>query len=298
MTITIQPGIAAIAEAYDGYVLDLWGVIHDGHKPYPDAVDCLTRLHGARLGHGQNNHKRIVLLSNAPRRSHGVIAAMVAMGIDRGLYDEVVTSGELTWQALKTRSDPWHGALGRRCLHIGPERDHGLFEGLDLTLVAKPEEAEFIVNTGPWRDEERLEDYMALLQAAAARRLPMICANPDLEVIRGGVRLICAGTLAAYYAGLGAPVRYHGKPFGAAYDACLAAMGLTDRARIIAIGDSLITDIKGAATAGIATLLVTSGIHAEEMGLAYGESPDPARLELACARQGIMPQAAVAAFRW
>ena len=302
MTISILPGIAAIAEAYDGFVLDLWGVIHDGHNPYPDAVDCLTRLHGARLGKepGQGNRdgKRIVMLSNAPRRSHGVIAAMVTMGIDRALYDHVVTSGELTWQALKARSDPWHAALGRRCLHIGPERDHGLFEGLDLTLVGKPEEAEFIVNTGPWRDEEQLEDYMPLLQAAATHRLPMICANPDLEVIRGGVRIICAGTLAAYYASLGAPVRYHGKPYGEAYEACLAAMGLSDRARIVAIGDSLITDIKGAANAGIATLLVTSGIHADELGLAYGDHPNPARLEQACARHAIMPQAAVAAFRW
>ena len=303
MTIEILPGIAAIAEAYDGFVLDLWGVIHDGHKPYPDAVDCLTRLHGARLGAADAGRagrpaKRIVLLSNAPRRSQGVIEAMVAMGIERALYDQVVTSGELTWQALKSRSDAWHGALGRRCLHIGPERDHGLFEGLDLALVGKPEEAEFIVNTGPWRDEEQLEDYLPLLQAAAARRLPMICANPDLEVIRGGVRIICAGTLAAHYETLGAPVRYHGKPFAAAYDACLAVMGLSDRSRIVAIGDSLITDIKGAVNAGLPSLLVTSGIHAEELGLAYGESPNPALLARACTRQGVSPAAAVAAFRW
>ena len=296
MTIAILPGIATIAEAYDGFVLDLWGVVHDGHKPYPDAIDCLTRLHGARQGQGKD--KRIVMLSNAPRRSSGVIEAMVAMGIDRALYDDVITSGELTWQALKARSDTWHAALGRHCLHIGPARDHGLFEGLDLDLVQKPEAADFIVNTGPWRDEERLEDYMPLLRDAAARHLPMICANPDLEVIRGGVRIICAGTLAAYYASLGMPVRYHGKPHAEAYDACLAAMGLTDRTRIVAVGDSLITDIKGASAAGIATLLVTSGIHAEELGLAYGAHPDPARLEKACARQGVRPQAAVAAFRW
>lgn len=296
MTIAILPGIAAIAEAYDGFVLDLWGVVHDGHKPYPDAIDCLTRLHGARQGDTKN--KRIVMLSNAPRRSSGVIEAMVAMGIDRALYDDVVTSGELTWQALKTRNDAWHAALGRRCLHIGPERDHGLFDGLDVTLVGTPDEAEFIVNTGPWRDEEKLEDYMPVLQAAAARRLPMICANPDLEVIRGGVRIICAGTLAAYYETLGAPVRYHGKPHAAAYDACLAAMGLSDRKRIIAVGDSLITDIKGAVDAGLATLLVTSGIHADELGVAYGDHPDPVRIEAAAARLGSRPQAAVAAFRW
>jgi HAD superfamily hydrolase (TIGR01459 family) len=184
MTIEILPGIAAIAEAYDGFVLDLWGVVHDGHKPYPDAVDCLARLHDARQGTG----KRIVMLSNAPRRASGVIEAMAAMGIDRGLYDDVVTSGELTWQALKSREDTWHAALGRRFLHIGPARDHGLFEGLDLERVSSPQDAHFIVNTGPWRDEEQLEDYVPLLQECAKLHLPMICANPDLEVIRGGVR--------------------------------------------------------------------------------------------------------------
>lgn len=294
MTIAILPGVAAVAQAYDGFVLDLWGVIHDGHKPYPDAIDCLTRLHGARQGTG----KSIVMLSNAPRRAEGVIEAMSAMGIDRGLYDGVVTSGELTWQALKQRDDPWHAALGRRCLQIGPARDHGLFEGLGLERVEQSEDAEFIVNTGPWRDEETLEDYMPLLAACAARKLPMICANPDLEVIRGGVRIICAGTLAAHYETLGAPVRYHGKPYAAAYDACLARMGLSDRARILAVGDSLITDIAGATAAGIDTLLVTSGIHAEELGLAYGEHPVASRLEQACAGRGVVPKLATAAFRW
>lgn len=298
MTIAIVPGIAAIAEHYDGFVLDLWGVVHDGHTPYPDAIDCLSRLHSARQGRGDGRRKSIVMLSNAPRRSAGVIEAMRAMGIPRALYDDVVTSGELTWQALHRRDDPWYAALGRRVLHIGPSRDHGLFDGLDLDRVAEPGEADFIVNTGPWRDEERLEDYAALLQACAALKLPMICANPDLEVIRGGVRIICAGTLAAYYETLGAPVRYHGKPYPEAYDACLGAMGMSDRARIVAVGDSLITDIRGAVTAGIDTLLVTSGIHAEELGLAYGDHPDPIRLEQACDDKGVRPKAAVAAFRW
>lgn len=296
MTFRILPGIATVAEAYDGFVLDLWGVIHDGHTPYPDAIDCLTRLHAASPG--QTARRRIVMLSNAPRRASGVIEAMSAMGIERTLYDEVVTSGELTWQALKSRADAWHGGLGHRCLHIGPQRDHGLFAGLDVSLVDDPSKADFIVNTGPWRDEERVEDYMPLLRDCAARNLPMICANPDLEVIRAGTRIICAGALAAHYESLGAPVRYHGKPYRGAYESCLAAMGLTDRARIVAIGDSLATDIKGAADAGIATVLVTSGIHAEELGLAYGEHPDAARLDDAFQRRGIRPHAAIAAFRW
>jgi HAD superfamily hydrolase (TIGR01459 family) len=290
MSITLLPHLSAVAGDYDGFVLDLWGVVHDGHKPYPDAISCLTALKAAG--------KRVVLLSNAPRRAEGVVEAMIAMGIPRALYDGVVTSGELTWRAIKTKNDTWHAKLGRRFIHIGPERDHGLWAGLDVEWQAKPEDAEFVLNTGPWRDEEQLSDFENVLQDCARLRLPMICANPDLEVIRGGTRLICAGTLAARYAELGGDVAYHGKPFAAAYDACLGVMALADKSRILAVGDSLITDIKGASAAGIDSALVTSGIHAEELGLAYGEHPDPARLDAACRRLGAMPTLALPAFRW
>jgi HAD superfamily hydrolase (TIGR01459 family) len=290
MPISLIPDLSAVADAYDGFVLDLWGVVHDGHKPYPDAVACLSALKAAG--------KRVVLLSNAPRRAEGVSEAMMGMGIARTLYDGVITSGELTWRALKNRGDAWHAGLGRRFIHIGPERDHGLWAGLDLDWRQTPDEADFVLNTGPWRDDEQLGDFEPVLQACAARRLPMICANPDLEVIRGGSRLICAGLLAARYAELGGDVAYHGKPFAAAYEACFALMALADKSRILAVGDSLITDIRGATAAGIDAALVTSGIHAEELGLAYGEHPDPVRLEAACRRLGEMPKLALPAFRW
>lgn len=291
MSIAIVPDLAAVADDYDGFVLDLWGVVHDGHEPYPHTLDCLARLKAAG--------KRVVMLSNAPRRAEGVMAAMAEMGIPRALYDDAITSGELTWRALRERKDPWHAALGRRFIHIGPERDYGLWDGLDIDLHGHPEDAEFVLNTGPWRDDETLEDFKALLQDCANLRLPMICANPDLEVLRGSVRVICAGTLAAYYRdALGGDVAYHGKPHAEAYAACLARMGLADRSRILAVGDSLITDVRGAAGAGLDTLLVTSGIHAEELGLAYGDHPDAARLEAVCRRQGIVPKLATAAFRW
>jgi HAD superfamily hydrolase (TIGR01459 family) len=290
MSIILLPNLSAIAGDYDGFVLDLWGVVHDGHKPYPDAIACLTALKAAG--------KRVVLLSNAPRRAESVSEAMIAMGIGRALYDGVVTSGELTWRAIKAKTDAWHAKLGRRFVHIGPERDQGLWAGLDLDWQGKPQDADFVLNTGPWRDEEQLSDFEAVLAECAGLGLPMICANPDLEVIRGGARLICAGTLAARYAELGGDVAYHGKPFAAAYDACLAEMALADKSRILAVGDSLITDIKGASAAGIASILVTSGIHAEELGLAYGEHPDSARLETACRRIGAMPDMAMPAFRW
>lgn len=288
--IRILTGLAAFLEPYDGLILDLWGVIHDGRHPYPGVTDTLARI--------RESGRKVVMLSNAPRRSSAVIDGMTQIGIDRGLYDDVLSSGELAWRALKQRDLPWTGALGRHCLHIGPARDDGLLDGLGLTRVEGPQEGAFILNTGPWEDEETVADYEPLLADAAARSMPMICANPDIEVIRAGTRIICAGALALRYAELGGAVHQFGKPYPETYQACLDLLGVEDPARLVAIGDSLATDIKGAADAGIDSVLVTSGIHGAELGLAYGETPTRERLEQACAAAGAVPLAAIAAFVW
>ncbi len=288
--IRLLNGVAELAGDYDGYVLDLWGVIHDGIRPYRGAADCLRRL--------KERGARVVLLSNAPRRAEAVIAGMTAMGIPRALYDHVLSSGEATWLALKSRTDPWHARLGSRCLHLGPERDKGILDGLDLVPAATPAAADFILNTGVDRDEETVGDYEAILADGVRLGRPMVCANPDLEVIRGGRRVICAGSLAARYAALGGEVVYHGKPHGAIYRLCHALIDGVDRRRVIAIGDSLRTDIAGGQGAGFDTVLVTGGIHAEELGLASGARPDPTLLYEACRRAGHIPNAALAAFVW
>lgn len=283
-------GVSALAPDYDGFVLDLWGVIHDGIEPYPGVLDCLARLRAAG--------KATVLLSNAPRRATAVIEAMEAMGIPRACYDEVLSSGEAAWHALARRDDPWHAALGRRCHLIGAARDRNMLDGLDIEEAARPGAADFILNTGIARDEETVADHEAALAEGAAAGVPMVCANPDLEVIRGGRRVICAGLLAARYEALGGQVRYHGKPHPPVYRQCLAMLGVADRARVVAIGDSLRTDIAGARGAGIDSVLVTGGIHAEELGVAHGQEADPAALAAACRAAGEAPVAALAAFVW
>lgn len=293
MTVRLLPGISALCGDYDDFILDLWGVVHDGVTPFPGALDCLWKLSEAGKG--------VVMLSNAPRRAETVIERMEEMGIGRALYDHVVSSGELAYEALKLRDDPWHARLGRKCLHVGPARDSGILEGLDLEMVSAPEEAGFVLNTGPWRDEERREDYDRVLELCAGRGLAMVCANPDLEVIRGGKRIICAGTLAAHYETLGGEVYYHGKPHAPAYEACLALIGAAgedEGRRVLVVGDTLRTDIAGAEAAGLDSVLVTSGIHAEELGLDFAEQPDPARLTEICEREGHLPVAAIPAFIW
>jgi HAD superfamily hydrolase (TIGR01459 family) len=286
----IVAGLASLAPRYDGFILDLWGVLHDGLRPYPGAVDALAAL--------KREGKRVVILSNAPRRADAVIERITEIGIPPDSYDRVLSSGEEAWQHLKRRDDPFYRGLGRRCYHIGPPRDHNMLQGLDLDVVRRLDEAEFILNTGPWGWEETVENYEARLVEARDLGLPMICANPDLVVMAGERHMICAGTLAERYERLGGRVRWHGKPYASVYDTCFGYLGIADRRRILAVGDSLRTDIAGAGAAGIDSILVAGGIHAEEFGLTQAELPDRPRLEAAIAASGHRPTAVMARFTW
>jgi HAD superfamily hydrolase (TIGR01459 family) len=283
-------GIAAVAPRYDGFILDLWGVIHDGVAPLPGAVDCLHAL----IGSG----KRVALLSNAPRRADDVVRRITQIGVPTGIYHHVMSSGEEAWQYLRRRDDPFYAALGRRCLHIGSDRDLEIREGLDLEFVDAVEDAEFILNTGPAGWNDTTDDYAPLLRRALARDLPMVCANPDLVVMHGARLALCAGALAQWYETEGGRVRWHGKPFPSVYDSCLALLGIADHSRILAVGDSLRTDIAGAAAAGLDSLFIAGGVHAEEFGMLGGLEPDPARVEAALAAGAYHPAAVARGFYW
>jgi HAD superfamily hydrolase (TIGR01459 family) len=288
--VPIQPGLSGLVDRYDGYIIDLWGVLHDGAKAYPGAVDCLRRL--------RERGKRIVILSNAPRRAEAVARRTAEIGITPDLYDHLLSSGEEAWQSLQARQDPWYAELGRRLCHLGPARDRGMLDGLDVDEVPDAAAADFILATGLDGPEDSVAAYEPALAAGAARGIPLICANPDLEVVRDGVRELCAGALAARYEELGGEVRYHGKPYPSVYRSCLDLLGITDRARILGVGDSLRTDIAGAAGAGIDSLLVIGGIHAEELAIPPGAPLDPQRLAALSARLGHQPTASVPAFTW
>ncbi len=281
---TVLPGMSALADRYDGFILDLWGVIHDGVRPYEGAADCLRQL--------QQAGKRCVLLSNAPRRASAAEAMLQDMGLAPELYAGLLTSGEAVHLALKHRTDPWFAALGNRVWHLGPERDRNVMHGLGLEQVATPGEAQFVLNTGP--DDHLPAEIAAfedVLQDCARRSLPMICANPDLEVIRGGVRVICAGALALRYEQMGGAVRSLGKPDPAIYGPVLEMLG-TAKGRTLAVGDSLRTDIAGAAAAGIDSCWVLGGIHAEALG------NDREAASAHAAEAGLHPVAIVPRFVW
>jgi HAD superfamily hydrolase (TIGR01459 family) len=280
----------AVAGRYRAAILDLWGVMHNGVAAFPAAVDCLARFRSAGI--------RTLFLSNAPRRSREVVRQLERLGIPASAYDAVLTSGDLVRAALEERADPFHAGLTRRYYRLGPERDWGLLEGLDYEPVAL-EHASFILNTGLLDDErETVADYENLMADALRLGLPMICANPDLEVQRGDRLILCAGALAQAYEARGGRVVYRGKPHAVAYAACLARFDGIAKAQVFAVGDSLRTDIAGANGAGIDGFLVTSGIHAAELGHRPGEPPDAAKLTAACRASGHWPTAALAALIW
>lgn len=276
---------APLAAEHDGFVLDLWGVIHDGVRPYAGAIDCLAQLRAARC--------RVVFLSNAPRRAEPVREGLRSMGIGDSLYDGIVTSGEVTHAMLRDRPDHWWRALGVRIFHLGPERDRTVFAGLGLGRASDPAAASFVLNTGP-DDHENPTDPAAFddtLQACRAASLPMICANPDLEVIRDGVRVVCAGLLAQRYAAMGGDMRAVGKPDPVIYEPVLELLGLP-RQRVMAVGDALRTDIAGAAAAGISSAWVLGGIHEYHVGEGM------AAIEAEAAAAGLNPVATLPRLIW
>ncbi|WP_420346425.1 TIGR01459 family HAD-type hydrolase [Pelagibius sp.] len=287
---SFYPGLAALADRYDAFIVDLWGVMHDGIAAFPDAVAALEALKAAG--------KRSVILSNAPRRADVIVARNAELGIDPGLPDALMSSGEDAWQHLDQRPDPWYRALGRRCYHLGPERDYGMREGLDLDFVERLEDADFILNTGNLSPLDSVETYDDFIAEALALGLPMICTNPDLVVVRGGKREICAGAIAVAFEQRGGEVRWHGKPHPEVYRTCFALLPEVAPERIAAIGDSLRTDVAGAAAAGIDCIFVAAGIHGEELGVDKDGTIDPERYAAMIADAPAEPSAVMPFMRW
>lgn len=289
MSITQLSGLSAVADLADAFILDLWGVIHDGVEAYAGARDTLVALRTAG--------KKTLLLSNAPRRADALVEQLARMGIGRELYDHVLSSGEAVYLELRDRVDPFYAGLGRNLYHMGPERDENVFLGLDYASVDL-EHADFILNTGPWDMEETVEDYVPAMQQALTRHLPMVCANPDLVVMRQGQPIVCAGALAERYLQMGGRVSMRGKPDPAIYAQALKILGVP-ATRVLAVGDALHTDVKGANGAGLAgAVFVTQGIHAMDLGIAPGEVPAQDNLDRLVAEHGDVPVAAIRTFLW
>lgn len=246
---------AELLSAYDVMFCDVWGVLHDGYRAFEAACDALLKFR-ARGG-------TVILVSNAPVPAERVAAMLDARAVPRDAYDGIVASGEI---ALRHIAEKGY----RRIYCIGPgERDAATFSRLTAERVCI-EDADAILCTGLNDDRcETADDYRPVLERARARNLPFVCANPDLVVDVGGTQFLCAGAIADLYERMDGQVFWAGKPHANAYEAAHAHAEKLRGApvpldRIIAIGDSLRTDLKGAEAFGIAAIFVASGIHRDE----------------------------------
>ena len=251
--IPIVPSLTHATAGVEALLCDIWGVLHNGVAPFPGAPAALVAFRRAA--------GRVVLLSNAPRPGSVIVGQLDRLGVPREAYDAIVTSGDLARRMVAER-------VGVPVLHLGPERDRPLFEGLDVAF-ADVSGCGVVVCTGLYDDTvETAETYRAMLTALAARGVPMVCANPDITVERGGSIIYCAGAVARLYGELGGTVAYAGKPHPPVYDLALDVLaGLAGKAigreRILAVGDGLRTDIAGAHAVGIPSLFIASPIHVD-----------------------------------
>lgn len=288
-------GLAPLAGGYDVILCDVWGVLHNGLKAFPDAVAALTKFR-AKGG-------TVVLMTNSPNPGRIVEAQLTRLRISRAAYDAIVSSGDITVSLLAARS-------GSGMFRIGPPEETALLDEVlalrgEVPRLVPLKQAQFVLCTGlvdPWR--ETPEDYDAILAAMHARKAELICANPDIVVEDGGRLFYCAGAIAERYAASGGKVIQAGKPYAPIYAQALElARGPhkrhIERSRVLVIGDAMHTDIKGAHAQRFDSLFVTSGIHRAEL---HG-SPKQAALDAAAFRQfvdaaGFAPTAAIPELVW
>jgi HAD superfamily hydrolase (TIGR01459 family) len=285
------PAIASIKDIgcrYRAGLVDIWGVMHNGHRAVPAAVEA-TRAFRSAGG-------LVVLVSNSPRPSRGVQQQLRQLSVPDDAYDATVTSGDLTRHELAKHP-------GAKVFHLGPERDRPVFAGLDLALTGY-EDATLVVCTGLFDDEDETpDDYIGLLQEIASRGLLMICANPDQLVERGDKLIYCAGALAAIYGRLGGEVIYAGKPYPPIYQLALQTLDKLagrklQKSDLLAIGDGVNTDIAGAAAFGIDSVFVASALHIPQRGSAEAEQLDERELAELFANSARRPLAAMRALVW
>ena len=273
-----------VSNAYSAILCDVWGVVHNGERHFPAAASALARAREAEIP--------VVLITNSPRRNVDVVAQMNAIGVPSSAYDRVVTSGDVTRDLIAEGP--------RKIFHIGGDRDFTIYDGLDVELVEEFE-ASGVVCTGLFDDEvEKPEDYTELLRRLRARNLPFICANPDIMVERGERIIWCAGALARDYAQLGGRTLIAGKPYAPVYEVAMKEVAdlvgrPVERSRVLAIGDGMMTDVKGAVDNGFDVLYVSGGIHARDYGDA--SQPDPARLVTFLEKHGYRPVAVIPKLR-
>lgn len=249
-------GLSDISDSYSGFILDQWGVLHDGHKPYHGVIECLKEL--------KSRKKHVLILSNSGKRAEQNKERLKEIGIGPSLYNEIITSGEMTWQGLRDQSEGFFENIGTKCYLITRGDDRSVIDGLDIEVVDNVEEADFMLITGSDAPKKTIEDYEPALKKGVRKGLKALCANPDSLGVMGNQNIMGPGTIARRYTDFGGVVHYIGKPHQPIYQHCmkkLQAAGVYPGETIM-IGDSMSHDILGGILSNIDTCLVRTGLHA------------------------------------
>ena len=254
---TAISGLHAIADQFDHVLLDQWGTLHEGLAVFPAALECVMRLHAAG--------KRILILSNSGKRATSNQRRLTALGLPSDAYDGVLSSGEVTWRGLEAREHAPFAGLGSYCFLISRDGDRSVVEGLDISVVDDIGDADFVLLAGLDDSAADPEQWRGRLTTASVRKLPMLCANPDLVMFGVNGLVPAPGALAEFYQRLGGKVTFVGKPHTPMFAAALDRLEHPSPGRILVIGDSLDHDIAGGRAAGMLTLLIGSGVHRETL---------------------------------
>ena len=248
-------GISDISDSYSGFIIDQWGVLHDGDRAYDGVVDCLKELQG--------RNKYVIILSNSGKRAQQNQDRLEKLGITPDLYNTIITSGEVTWQGLNLQTEGYFKDIGKKCVVISRGGDRSVVEGLDVEVVDDPKDANFLLISGSDAPDKTLEDYEPLLKASARYKLKAICANPDSLGLMGGTNIMGPGTLAARYKDFGGIVEYIGKPHQPIFLHCIKLLQEQNiyPGQTVMIGDTMAHDILGGSLVNMDTCLVKRGIH-------------------------------------
>jgi HAD superfamily hydrolase (TIGR01459 family) len=282
-------GLSDFAADYDLFLVDQWGVLHDGRAAYPGVGDCLRRL--LALG------KRVVILSNSGRRAETNASQLGSMGVTEDCYTLLVTSGEIARESLAARTPPFPPALGGRCLLLSSDGEGALVQGLDLELAPTVATADFILLAGVG-DDQPMAFYQRILDHAGAHRIPLVCANPDLLRLSRKGLVFSAGEVARCYERMGGQVHYIGKPYPMIYEYCRKVLPDFESSRVIAVGDSYFHDVAGGAGFGLATAFITGGIHKADFPDTLDEAGRFRRLADFAREYEAWPDWVIPRFRW
>lgn len=290
MDTTFADGMYELVDCYDGFIMDQWGVLHDGQKLYPGVVDVLAHLKARK--------KQVIVLSNSAKRSDYNGMRLKRLGLKSGVFKTVLSAGEVTWQGLKYQKEAPFKGLGKDCYLVTRDDERSLLDGLDLNVVDEVEKAGFILVTSVEAPEKSLADYEPMLKKGVSKRLPLICANPDLITIFGHEHHMGPGALAQRYLELGGAAHFIGKPHKPIFRHAISMFDGLIPSRIVVIGDSLHHDIAGAQGVNLDGAFITSGVHAKS----FREDMAPGRrrkaMEMLVQQYGVRPKWALESLIW